>query len=76
MKVKILPVDSEHSAIFQCLHGESVKEAEKDSSDGIGWSVPRMEKRADEGYYRGTGIEASELGNGSKDNDRFGNHGK
>ena len=29
MKVKILPVDSEHSAIFQCLHGESVKEAEK-----------------------------------------------
>ena len=28
-QVKILPVDSEHSAIFQCLHGESVKEAEK-----------------------------------------------
>lgn len=27
--VKLLPVDSEHSAIFQCLHGESVREAAK-----------------------------------------------
>ena len=27
--VKILPVDSEHSAIFQCLHGENRKEIEK-----------------------------------------------
>lgn len=28
-KVKILPVDSEHSAIFQCLNGESQKEIDK-----------------------------------------------
>lgn len=27
--VRILPVDSEHSAIFQCLQGESTKEARK-----------------------------------------------
>lgn len=27
--VKILPVDSEHSAIFQCIHGENSKEIEK-----------------------------------------------
>ena len=27
--VQILPVDSEHSAIFQCLHGEDKKEIEK-----------------------------------------------
>lgn len=27
--VSILPVDSEHSAIFQCLHGENRKEIEK-----------------------------------------------
>ncbi len=27
--VNIYPVDSEHSAIFQCLHGENHKEAEK-----------------------------------------------
>ncbi len=27
--VKILPVDSEHSAIFQCLNGEKTKEIEK-----------------------------------------------
>lgn len=28
-KVKLLPVDSEHSAIFQCLNGENNKEVEK-----------------------------------------------
>ncbi|MDD3279474.1 MAG: 1-deoxy-D-xylulose-5-phosphate reductoisomerase [Lachnospiraceae bacterium] len=28
-KVRILPVDSEHSAIFQCLHGEESKTIEK-----------------------------------------------
>lgn len=28
-KVKLLPVDSEHSAIFQCLNGEHSKEVEK-----------------------------------------------
>ena len=28
-KVRILPVDSEHSAIFQCLNGESVNKIEK-----------------------------------------------
>lgn len=28
-QTSILPVDSEHSAIFQCLHGESYKEARK-----------------------------------------------
>lgn len=27
--VKLLPVDSEHSAIFQCLHGEKTSEARK-----------------------------------------------
>ena len=37
--VKILPVDSEHSAIFQCLNGESQKEIDKlliTASGGIG----------------------------------------
>ncbi len=28
-KVRIIPVDSEHSAIFQCLRGENIKEVEK-----------------------------------------------
>ena len=28
-KVRILPVDSEHSAIFQCLHGENAGELHK-----------------------------------------------
>ena len=28
-KVRILPVDSEHSAIFQCLHGEAGNQIDK-----------------------------------------------
>lgn len=46
-KVKILPVDSEHSAIFQCFNGESQKEAEKillTASGGPfrGWTKEQM----------------------------------
>ena len=33
--VSILPVDSEHSAIFQCLHGERHRDVDKLSSNGV-----------------------------------------
>jgi 1-deoxy-D-xylulose-5-phosphate reductoisomerase len=42
-KVKILPVDSEHSAIFQCLNGESledVKDLILTASGGPFWEKP------------------------------------
>ena len=45
--VKILPVDSEHSAIFQCLRGE-------DTPDSIGRAVQGMDQRAD-GFCPGGG---------------------
>ena len=35
-KVNIIPVDSEHSAIFQCLHGENHKELKKIILTGSG----------------------------------------
>ena len=46
--VKILPVDSEHSAIFQCLNGENPKEVEKillTASGGPfrGWTREQMQ---------------------------------
>jgi len=41
MKTKIIPVDSEHSAIFQCLNGESLK------------SVDRLILTASGGPFRG-----------------------
>lgn len=48
-KVRILPVDSEHSAIFQCLNGENPKQIHKlllTASGGPfrGWSRKKMEK--------------------------------
>ena len=39
MKVKILPVDSEHSAIFQCLQGQKAKHAEENYFDSVRWTV-------------------------------------
>ena len=40
--VKIIPVDSEHSAIFQCLHGESHSDLKKIILTGSGG--PFLEK--------------------------------
>ena len=45
--VKLLPVDSEHSAIFQCLSGENPSEVDKiylTASGGPfrGWSLPQL----------------------------------
>ena len=43
---KILPVDSEHSAIFQCLDGNKVKKILLTASGGpfYGWSKERLDK--------------------------------
>lgn len=51
MGVKILPVDSEHSAIFQCLHGERYTSADYDYS--VNNSVSRILLTASGGPFRG-----------------------
>jgi len=48
-KIKLLPIDSEHSAIFQCLQGENYQEIEKiylTASGGPfrGWTKEQLEK--------------------------------
>ena len=68
--VPILPVDSEHSAIFQSLQGEREPHCE-DSSHGVRRTVPR-EKAGRSGIHSGGGCAASsELDNGTQDHDRF-----
>ena len=67
--VSILPVDSEHSAIFQAIHGEENKEIHK-------LLIPRTyHRRAAKGHCCRYS-EASKLGNGTKDHRRFRNPGK
>ncbi|MFN7250804.1 MAG: 1-deoxy-D-xylulose-5-phosphate reductoisomerase [Anaerobacillus sp.] len=42
--VEVLPVDSEHSAIFQCLQGESIQEVEKLILTASGGSFRNLER--------------------------------
>ena len=62
--VKILPVDSEHSAVFQSLNGEHKEEA---ADHCIGWTFSRKNKKrpgvSDAGRY----FETPELGDGTED---------
>ena len=44
---RLIPVDSEHSAIFQALRGEAIDEVERLDPDRVRRAVPRLEPRAD-----------------------------
>jgi len=69
--VNIYPVDSEHSAIFQCLVGEFHNPIEKIILTAIRWTISG--KRPDlfgDGYTR-AGAQASQLGHGRKNHHRF-----
>lgn len=70
-KVPILPVDSEHSAIFQCLTGAYDNPIEKILLTASGGPFRRKTLRS---CYRdeGAGLEASELDDGGEDHDRLG----
>ena len=69
--VKILPVDSEHSAIFQCLVGEEQNEIEKIYLTASGG--PFLGKAKDFFIYskERAGFKTSQLGDGRKNHDRF-----
>lgn len=66
--VQILPVDSEHSAIFQCLHGENRKKL-KTSDYCIRRSVPRKNKSGARKRNGRAGAPSSELVDGAQDHD-------
>ena len=73
-KTPILPVDSEHSAIFQCLSGETMNPVEKillTASGGpfrILGLVPHTGPGPAQDRYQGAGPETSQLGYGCQDN--------
>ena len=73
-KVPLLPVDSEHSAIFQCLAGEGDNQIEKNSVNGFWRSVPQFHKKGTRNHNRGTGSSSSLMEHGSQDNYRLGYH--
>ena len=72
--VQILPVDSEHSAIFQALHGEKREQIHKLLITASG-GLRERNSRSGEGDSGGY-AEASELGNGTEDYSGFCNSGK
>lgn len=63
--VSILPVDSEHSAIFQCLNGEKSHRL-KLFSDSVRRAVPPRYERGTGKSNGRTGTYASELEHGGK----------
>ena len=70
--VAILPVDSEHNAIHQCLHGRRSRGDPASHSDRFRWPVPRMD-RGRTGWRRsGARVEAPDLADGAEDHRRLG----
>ncbi len=70
-RVRLIPVDSEHSAIFQCLNGERadrVKRIILTASGGPFFKLPAAEACAG---YRGRCASAPELVYGEEDHNRF-----
>lgn len=69
--VPILPVDSEHSAVFQCLAGEVGNAIEKVILTASGGAVPQLLHAATGNSDQSAGFETSQLGDGSQNHHRF-----
>ena len=61
--IEILPVDSEHSAIFQCLQG-MYKKCDLNNLNGVRRSVLRQKSRGASAYPPCRRLKAPELGHG------------
>ena len=70
--VAILPVDSEHNAIHQCLHGRAARRAAASDSHGVRRPVPRPRAASLERGDGGRRAEASDVADGAEDHDRLG----
>ena len=68
----VLPVDSEHNALFQAMSGSRREDVRRVISDGLRRSVPHRERAGDPGRDPGAGAQASELVDGPEGDDRFG----
>ena len=63
----LLPVDSEHSAIFQCLQGAGGNPYSRIILTCSGGPFRTWDWRRDSGSHKGTGAQASQLGHGTED---------
>lgn len=70
----ILPVDSEHSAVFQCLENENLDRIELVTLTASGGSLPRLAARAAGGGDGGRGFDPSQLGDGAAHHHRQRQH--
>ena len=70
--VAILPVDSEHNAIHQCLHARPRERGPAHHPDRVGRSVPRLSGRGARTRRAGGGAAASDLADGAEDHHRLG----
>ena len=74
--VQILPVDSEHSAIFQCCQGDDRKQIEKLLITASGGTLPGKRTVRSCRCAGGGCTEASQLGYGAEDYHRLGYPGE
>ena len=79
-QVRLLPVDSEHSAIFQCLNGEHRNKIDKILLTASGGPfrrpLPGLDQEADGARAGGGCLKASQLVHGKKDHHRQLHHGQ
>ena len=68
---RLIPVDSEHSAAFQCLEGRSARAGALPRADRLGRPVPRPHARRARGRDAGRGAGAPDLEHGPEDHDRL-----
>ena len=74
--VSLLPVDSEHSAIFQCIQGRPNAHPLPHRFNSVGGAFPHLEPRADRAGHGRAGAAPSELVHGPQDHHRQRLHGQ
>ena len=69
---ELVPVDSEHSAVFQAIAGAGPGRHRAHRADGLGRAVPHLEPGAAGARHAGAGARASQLVDGAQDHHQLG----
>ena len=68
----LLPIDSEHNAVHQCMRGGRMEEVGAHLADRLGRAVLEHAAIRIREHHRGTGAESSHVEDGEADHHRFG----
>ena len=71
-RARLLPVDSEHSALAQCLEGAGSGRRDGDRHHRLGWPVSRPPPRRARRRHRGRRARPPDVEHGREDHDRLG----